>query len=86
MRSPSRRLRDREALRRLIKASGMTYQQIGDRADCHRSMLDQLVKGRRPGCSEALAKRLADTLGVDADVLFVESVSIDSRQQEAVAS
>jgi hypothetical protein len=56
----------------------MSYQEIGDAAGCTPQMIGALVKAKRPGCSDALAKGIAAALDVSADTLFVLFVEAPS--------
>lgn len=81
------RLTSRDTLRALIKQRGLSYQQIGDMAGCHRSMISQLVNGHRATCTEDLAKVIARILLVPTEVLFVANPSaISSRNDKRKAT
>lgn len=72
------KLQSKETLRALIKQRGLSYQDIGTLADCHKSMVSQLVNGHRTSCSAELAEKLAVILGVPREVLFVAHASAAS--------
>lgn len=78
MKPPNARLRDPNALRLLIKASGMSYREVGEAAGCTPQMIGALVKGKTPGCTDALARGIAAALGVTADTLFILFVEAPS--------
>lgn len=80
------KLISKDTLRALIKQRGLSYQQIGDMADCHRTMISALVNGHRSSCTEDLAKRIAVILAVPLEVLFVQSASaVSGRTNKKVA-
>lgn len=67
-----------DVLKALIRARNLSYGDVGEMADCHRSMVSQLANGDRTSCTPELAERIARCLGVSIDVLFVPKVSADS--------
>lgn len=69
------RLTSKDTLRALIKQRGLSYGDIGQMADCHRTMISQLVNGNRTSCTPELAERIALCLGVPSEVLFVAQAS-----------
>lgn len=72
------KLNNRDMLRALIEHSGLSYQDIGTMAGCHRSMISQLVNGHRKSCTGPLAERISLCLGVPSELLFVAHVSAGS--------
>jgi len=84
------KLTSKDTLRALIKQKGLSYRDIGDLADCHRSMISQLANGHRTSCTPILAEKIAVCLGVPREVLFVERTSAASgynaKQMKALAS
>lgn len=72
------RLTSKDTLRALIKQRGLSYGDIGQMADCHRTMISQLVNGNRTSCTPELAERIALCLGVPSEVLFVAQASATS--------
>lgn len=74
------KLTSKETLRALIKQRGLSYGDIGQLANCHRSMISQLVNGHRKSCSADLGERIAACLGVPSEVLFVARPSASSGQ------
>lgn len=74
------RLTSKDTLRALIRQRGLSYGDIGKMADCHRTMISQLVNGNRTSCTPELAERIALCLGVPSEVLFVAQASAASGQ------
>lgn len=66
------RLTSKDTLKALIKQRRLSYGQIGDMVDCHRSMISALVNGHRRSCTEDLARRIALVLDVPLEVLFFD--------------
>ncbi len=62
------------ALRELIRQD-YSLASFAVMAGCSRSMIHGLCTGEKPSCSDDLAGRIAESLGVSADVLFVPSKS-----------
>jgi transcriptional regulator with XRE-family HTH domain len=83
-----KRARDPEALRRIIRARGLSYRQLGGAVGCSHTTLYLLLQGKATSDKTAngVAKILDNT--VDPDVFFVDAVSStehDLSKQEAVA-
>lgn len=76
------RLRNREMFRILIKERNLSYRQIGDMANCHRSMISQLVNGHRGTCTEDLARVIARILNVPLDLIFEPNESAISSRND----
>lgn len=66
------RVRDLERFRELIKKSGLTHAQIAERVGYSRSYVDHLAVGRKVGCPEPRADRLAKVLGAPRAEVFTE--------------
>lgn len=64
------RVEDLETFRDYIKNSGLTHEQIAQRVGYSRAYVDHLAVGRKRGCPEDKAARLAETLGTTRDTLF----------------
>lgn len=68
----------------------MSARRLAQYVDCHPSMIDGLVTGRKRTCTPELATRIAEVLGVNLDALFVPRNSNDTRtapnQREVVAA
>lgn len=62
------------ALRELIRQD-YSLASFAAMAGCSRSMIHGLCTGEKPSCSDDLATRIAESLGVSTDVLFVPSRS-----------
>lgn len=62
------------ALRELIRQD-YSLAQFAAIAGCSRSMIHGLCTGEKPSCGDDLAIRIADSLGVDLEVIFVPSKS-----------
>lgn len=69
------KLCSKDVLRAMIKSRGLSYEDVGRAAGCHRSMISALVNGHRSSCTPALGERIALCLGVPIEVLFVPNVS-----------
>lgn len=69
------KLTSKDTLRALIKQRGMSYEDVGRAAGCHRTMISQLVNGNRTSCTPTLAERISLCLGVPSEVLFVAQPS-----------
>ena len=72
------KLTSRDTLRALIKQRGMSYEDVGRAAGCHRSMISALVNGHRTSCTTKLGERISLCLGVPSEVLFVAKPSAAS--------
>ena len=72
------KLTSRDTLKALIRQRGLSYNDIGQMAGCHRSMISQLANGHRTSCTAELAERVALCLGVPSEVLFVANASAGS--------
>lgn len=72
------KLQSKDTLRALIKQRGMSYEDVGRGAGCHRSMISALVNGHRTSCTTVLAERISLCLGVPYEVLFVPQTSTGS--------
>ena len=72
------KLTSKDTLRALIKQRGLSYADLGRMADCHKTMISALVNGHRTSCSPKLAERIALSLAVPSEVLFVPQRSADS--------
>lgn len=72
------KLTSKDTLRSLIKQRSLSYGDIADTVDCHRSMISQLTNGHRTSCTPQLAKKIAICLNVPIEVLFVEQASAAS--------
>ena len=64
------KLNSKDTLRALIKQRGLSYSEVGEMSDCHRTMVSALVNGHRSSCTPELAERLARCLSVPVEVLF----------------
>lgn len=53
----------------------MSGRRLARYADVHPSFVDHLLSGRRRSCTPKVATRIAESLEVPLDVLFVPSVS-----------
>lgn len=62
------------ALRELIRQD-YSLASFAALAGCSRSMIHGLCSGEKPSCGDDLAVRIADSLGVDLEVIFVPSQS-----------
>lgn len=71
------RLTSKDTLRALIGQKGLSYRDVGELANCHRSMISQLANGHRTSCTPPLAEKIAVCLGVPLEVLFVPHASAD---------
>lgn len=70
------RVRDPAALRDAIAARGVTAAGVSRYAGLKsKSFLSMLAGGQRQVCSRRIATRIAEALGVDVDVLFVDEPS-----------
>ena len=71
-------LRSADTLRALAKQGGHSYQDVAASAGCHKSFIGALEVGDKAGCSDELAERIAEVLGVPVDVLFAPIASGDT--------
>lgn len=77
------RVRDPAALRKAIAARGVTAVGVSRYAGLKsRSFLSMLASGQRQVCNRRVATRIAEALGVDVDVLFVDEVSSSKGQDQ----
>lgn len=74
------KLTSKDTLKALIKQRGLSYGDVGLSAGCHRSMISALANGHRTSCTDKLAERIALTLGVPSEVLFVPQLPTASRR------
>lgn len=83
------RLISEDRLRRQMTAVGVSYQDLADSARVSKGFISHLVKARKKTCTPRVAEAIARRLGVDMELLFVPSVSIDTGrgiQQRKVAA
>lgn len=57
---------------------GYSVRELADRLPCGKSMVSALLTGTKRSCSQALAERIAEVLGVPFAVLFAPAVSSSS--------
>ncbi len=69
------KLTSKDTLRALIKQRGLSYADLGRMAGCHKTMISALVNGHRDSCTADLAERIALSLAVPSEVLFVANAS-----------
>lgn len=65
------KVRDAEYLRKTLKHSGLTYREIEARTGVDHSVVANLARGARPGCTDDTARKLAEVLRVELGLLFV---------------
>ncbi len=65
--------------RELMRTKGYSYREIAERVGCGKTMIQRLVTDdpgqRKSTCSARLGERIAEVLGVPAEVLFAPSPS-----------
>ena len=76
------KLTGKAILRALIEQRGLSYGDLGSLANCHRSMISALVNGHRTSCTPELAERIAMSLNVPLEVLFVPKLSAPSSRND----
>lgn len=80
-------IRDPEILLTALKVRGMSLRGLARAVDCHPSMIDHLVHGRKLRVEMPVATRIARTLRVRTRVLFImPPVECQSRDQSRGAS
>lgn len=72
------RLISEERLARQMHATGVSYQELADAARVSKGFISHLVKGRKKTCTPRVAEAIARRLGIDTEILFVPSISIDT--------
>ena len=72
----------------LVKAKGYTVRDMADRLPCGKTMINDLMLGKKKTCSQGLGDRIAEVLGVAPQVLFapVESSKKDTSSSAADAA
>jgi hypothetical protein len=68
-------LRDPDFLVNVMKHAEVSDSELAQFAGCSRQAVWQLRTGKRPGCTETTAKRIAARLKVDVGLLFLPRVS-----------
>lgn len=82
------RLRDPQRLSALMTAMDCSQSRLARQANCSRQFVHMLTTGQRRSCSDDIAGRIEDTLGVLPGTLFAPSESPTTRlddDAEAVA-
>lgn len=69
------KITSKDTLKALIKQRGLSYGDIGEMADCHRTMISALANGHRTSCTPQLAERIVRCLDIPLEVLFVPHAS-----------
>lgn len=57
-------------MRAVMEQEGISRAGLAHRSGCSKSFIGHLLAGRRDGCSEELAARIARSLGVAPRILF----------------
>lgn len=70
------RLQSADTLRALIQQRGLNQTKVAHAAGCAPTMINKLCLGAKSSCSDALAYRIARSLSVPVDVLFVRGESM----------
>jgi transcriptional regulator with XRE-family HTH domain len=68
-------VQNKDFLKATIQQRNLSYADVAEMADCHKSMIGQLASGHRTSCTPELAERIARCLGVPRGLLFVERAS-----------
>lgn len=83
------RLRSSDTLRALMKQSNLSFRDLGDLANVHRSFISHLLAGRRSCCLPETANLIALALHVPTEVLFEAkqstSSTLDDKQKVSAA-
>lgn len=72
------RLQSGETLAALIRQRGLNQSRLAAAAGCSPSFVNGLCLGTKSSCSDPLAQRIAEVLGVPVDVLFAPTASRDT--------
>ncbi len=64
------RMVDRELLRALMTRHELSHRNLATQVGCTYGFVSHLVSGRSTTCTEPLATRIAETLGVRLETLF----------------
>lgn len=67
--------RNIDSLTRYMRAADCSQARLARHAGCSRQFVHQLVKGQVPGCSDEVAAKIEDFLGVLPGTLFMPSRS-----------
>ena len=73
------KLRSGKLLAGQMDARRMSQYSLASYVGCSRGFISHLVAGRKSTCTPDLARRIAEVLGVDVELLFVPSISTDKR-------
>ena len=67
-------------LSELVRSKDFTVRDMADRLPCGKTMINDLMLGKKATCSKALGDRIAEVLGVAPHVLFapVEYAVVDT--------
>ena len=76
------RLRSPDTLRALMKQSNLSFRDLGDLANVHRSFISHLLAGRRSCCLPETANLIALALHVPTEVLFEAKQSTSSMSND----
>ncbi len=82
------RLRDPQRLRGYMKVQDYSQSRLARQANCSRQFIHMLLTGQRRSCSDDIAARIEDCLGVLPGTLFAPSESPTTRlpqRKESVA-
>lgn len=72
------RLQSGETLRALINQRGLNQSRLAAAAGCSPSFINSMCVGAKSSCSDLLAGRIAEVLGVPTDLIFAPTASRDT--------
>lgn len=65
---------DKEILKLHMEHKGFSAGKLASRSDCSRGMIFHLTSGRKRSCSKELAERIAESLNLPVESLFVPNI------------
>lgn len=68
---------DKDILKLHMEHKGFSAARLAQYANCSRGMIFHLTSGRKRSCSDDLAERISEALGVPSAALFVANVPSD---------